>query len=192
MPARLQGSFIHKISLNDVGTLEMRVLIIEMLDSSSAKIPLMYNKEALAMALSRGETFRDIDRFLQQFWVSPEAARDHSMPMDAYRKGDSFLICVDLPGVDPDKIELTVENSVLTIKAERQAPTSAGGVERIIAERPHGRFSRQVFLGTNLDAERINAEYEAGVLSVIIPIAEHAKPRRIDVTSRRDQQVISA
>ena len=144
------------------------------------------------MALTRNDSFRDIDRFLQQFWVSPEAARIHSMPMDAFRKDDSFLVCVDLPGVDPSKIELTVENSVLTITAERPAPSSAQGVERIISERPYGSFSRQLFLGTNLDSERIDAEYEAGVLTVMIPIAEHAKPRRIDVTSRKNQQTISA
>ncbi len=142
------------------------------------------------MALVRSDTFRDIDRFLQQFWASPDASRTHSMPMDAYRKGDSFLICVDLPGVDPDAIELTVENNVLTIRAERPAPHSAEGVERMMAERPYGRFTRQVFLGTSLDSERISADYQSGVLQVAIPIAEHAKARRIEVSARDDGQVL--
>ena len=144
------------------------------------------------MALVRTDPFREIDRFLQQFWASPGVSRTHAVAMDAYRKGDSFVVQVDLPGVNPDQIELTVENNVLTIAAERTAPTTQEGVERLLAERPYGRFTRQIFLGTDLDAERISADYASGVLTVAIPIAEHAKPRRIEISSRDDRSAISA
>ena len=85
-----------------------------------------------------------------------------------------------------------MEEDVLTIKAERPAPPEAEGIESVIAERPHGSFSRQVVLGSNLDTEHIHADYEAGVLTVVIPVAEKAKPRRIEVTTRSDQQQITA
>jgi HSP20 family protein len=104
------------------------------------------------------------------------------MPMDAYRKGDSFLVQFDLPGVDPSSIELTVEQNVLTVSAERRAP-AVEGVEPLIAERPQGRFTRQLFLGDTLDTDQIQADYGAGVLTLTIPVAEQAKPRRIEITS---------
>ncbi len=144
------------------------------------------------MALIRTDAFRDIDRFLEQFWASPDTTRTHAVPMDAYRKEDSYLIFVDLPGIDPKNISVTVENNVLTVHAERVFPDSAEGVERLISERPYGTFNRQVFLGTSLDSGRIQADYEAGVLTIAIPIAEHAKARRIDVASREDRNVITA
>jgi HSP20 family protein len=112
--------------------------------------------------------------------------------MDAYRKDDSFLLRLDLPGVNPESVELTVEDSVLTIRAERPAPPETEGIESVIAERPHGSFSRQVVLGSNLDTNQIRADYEAGVLTVIIPVAERAKPRRIAVTNKSDAQQINA
>ncbi|HEX3460043.1 MAG TPA: Hsp20/alpha crystallin family protein [Acidimicrobiales bacterium] len=115
-----------------------------------------------------------------------------AMPMDAYRKDDSFLIRLDLPGVTADSVDLTVEENVLTIKAERPAPPDSQGVESVIAERPHGTFTRQVFLGTNLDTEKIQADYEAGVLTLAIPVAEKAKPRRIEVSERSDHHQLSA
>jgi len=105
---------------------------------------------------------------------------------------DSFLLRLDLPGVKPESVELTVEDNVLTIKAERPAPPQAEGIESVIAERPYGSFSRQVVLGSNLDTEHIQADYEAGVLTVVIPVAEKAKPRRIEVSTRSDQQQITA
>lgn len=115
-----------------------------------------------------------------------------AMPMDAYRKDDAFLLRLDLPGVDPESVDLTVEDDMLTIKAERPSPPQGDGIEPVIAERPHGTFSRQVMLGTNLDTEHIQADYEAGVLTVVIPVAERAKPRRIQVTTHSDQQELSA
>lgn len=92
----------------------------------------------------------------------------------------------------PDSVELTVEDNVSTIRAERPAPPQSQGIESVISERPYGSFSRQVVLGTNLDTEHIKADYEAGVLTVMIPVAEKAKPRRIDVTTSSDQQEIRA
>jgi HSP20 family protein len=115
-----------------------------------------------------------------------------AMPMDAYRKDDSFLLQLDLPGVEPDSIELTVEDNVLTISAERPAPAQGEGVESVIAERLFGTFSRQVVLGKTLASDRIEANYEAGVLTVVIPVAEQAKPRRIEVSVGSDQRQLSA
>ncbi len=136
------------------------------------------------MALVRSDPFRDVDRWFQQLWTAQQnGARSMAMPMDAFRKEDSFLLQLDLPGVAPDSVELTVEDDVLTIRAERPAPPKSDAIESVIAERPHGSFSRQVVLGTNLDSEHIKADYEAGVLTVVIPVAEKAKPRRIEVTT---------
>jgi len=146
------------------------------------------------MALVRSDSFRDVDRLFQQLWGGQNGSggRPLAMPMDAYRKESSFLIRLDLPGVSADDVELTVEENVLTIKAERPAPPASEIVEPVIAERPFGTFTRQVFLGTNLDTEHIQAEYESGVLTLVIPVAEHAKPRRIEVTERSDHQRLSA
>lgn len=149
------------------------------------------------MALVRSDPFRDVDRLMQQLWGggTPRGTvgRPLAMPMDAYRKGDSFLIQLDLPGVKADSIDLTVEENVLTIKAERAAPPTAENVEAVVTERPYGSFTRQVFLGENLDTEHVLAEYEAGVLTLSIPVAERAKPRRIEVTERSSEpQQLSA
>ena len=105
------------------------------------------------------------------------------MPLDAYRSGDEYVIAFDLPGVSPDAIELDVERNVLTVKAERRSPEVSEDVEMQVAERPLGAFSRQLFLGETLDADRIEANYDSGVLTLRIPIAEQAKPRRIAVTA---------
>lgn len=149
------------------------------------------------MALVRSDPFRDVDRLFQQLVGGQSAGRTMAlpmaMPMDAYRKDDSFLIRLDLPGVNSESIDLTMEDNVLTVKAERPAPPATEGIEPVISERPYGTFTRQVFLGTNLDTDRIQAEYEAGVLTLVIPVAEHAKPRRIAVTRREDgHQQLSA
>jgi HSP20 family protein len=148
------------------------------------------------MALVRSDPFRDVDRLFQQLWGNPNGntngGRMMAMPMDAYRKDDSFLIRLDLPGVHADSIDLTVEEHVLTIKAERPVPPRSDGIESVIAERPYGTFTRQVFLGTNLDTENIRADYEAGVLTLAIPVAEQAKPRRIEVSTESDREELSA
>jgi HSP20 family protein len=105
------------------------------------------------------------------------------MPMDAYRQGDTFVVVFDLPGVSSEAIELDVERNVLTVRAERRPPAHGEGVEVQVSERPLGVFSRQLFLGDTLDTEHIDAHYDAGVLTLRIPIAAAAKPRRIEVSA---------
>ena len=145
------------------------------------------------MALVRSDPFREVDRWLQQVWTTQQGGqRPMAMPMDAYRNGDSFLLSLDLPGVNPDSVEITVEDNVLTVSAERPAPAASEGVESVIAERPYGTFSRQVVLGKTLDTEHIRATYEDGVLSVVIPVAEKAKPRRIEVSTGAGRKQITA
>ena len=112
--------------------------------------------------------------------------------MDAYRSGEAFLVLFDLPGVAADSIELTVEQNVLTVHATRARP-SADKVEMPAAERPHGTFSRQLFLGETLDTEHIDADYSDGVLTLKIPVTKRAKPRKVAVSSEnRDPVSINA
>lgn len=144
------------------------------------------------MALVRSDPFRDVDRLFQQLAGGPQQGRQMQMPLDAFRKGDTFLITLDLPGVSAESVDLTVEDNVLTIKAERPAPPKSEEVEVLIAERAYGTYVRQVFLGTNLDTEHVEAQYQAGVLTLSIPIAPHAKPRRIQVRSQAEGELISA
>src|ERR1700750_985238 len=139
--------------------------------------------------LMRTDPFRELDRLTQQMLGT--AARPAAMPMDAYRHGDSFYICLDLPGIDPGSIDLTVEQNVLTVRAER-GPVQADGAQMIFSERPYGTFTRQVFLGETLDAENITADYATGVLTLTIPVREAAKPRSIQVTSSDTKQAVTA
>jgi HSP20 family protein len=111
------------------------------------------------------------------------------MAMDAYRVGDQFVVAFDLPGVDPGAIELDVERNVLTVKAERRPVAVGDHVEMQVAERPLGVFSRQLFLGDTLDTEHIDAGYDAGVLTLRIPIAEKAKPRKISIANTDSGQM---
>jgi HSP20 family protein len=132
--------------------------------------------------LMRTDPFRELDRLTQQVFgnVPGTWSRPTAMPMDAFRDGDEFVVCFDLPGVSADAIELDVERNVLTVKAERR-PFTGEHVEMQVAERPLGVFSRQLFLGDTLDTDHIDASYETGVLTLRIPIAERAKPRRISI-----------
>jgi HSP20 family protein len=143
--------------------------------------------------LMRTDPFRELDRLSQQvFGTQGTLARPAVMPMDAWREGDTFIVELDLPGVNPDSIDLDVERNVLTVKAER--PGRDGDTELIAAERPRGVFSRQLILGDTLDTERVAASYDAGVLSLRIPVAEQAKPRKIAISSNghsQDRQAIS-
>ncbi|GAA2255529.1 hypothetical protein GCM10010145_24630 [Streptomyces ruber] len=129
------------------------------------------------MMLMRTDPFREFDRFAQQVFGS---ARPAAMHMDAYRSGDDFIVHFDLPGIDPESIDLDVERNVLNVRAERRNPAPEGA-ELIVSERPSGSFSRQLFLGDTLDTERIEASYDAGVLTLRIPVTEKAKPRRIQI-----------
>lgn len=132
--------------------------------------------------LMRTDPFRELDRFAQQLWGTP--ARPAVMPIDAYRSGDHFIAEFDLPGVQEDSIDVTVEKNILTVHAERQRIDSdAESTEVLVAERPYGTFSRQLFLGETLDSDRIEAEYVNGVLTVRIPIAEAAKARKVQINS---------
>src|SRR5579859_3603977 len=131
--------------------------------------------------LMRTDPFRDLDRLLSQ-QVFGTVNRPAAMPMDAYRKGHEFYVHLDLPGINPDSIDLTVEQNVLTVKAERTGSVS-DEVEMIVSERPTGTFSRQLFLGETLDADRVAADYSAGVLTPTIPVRESAKPRKLSVTT---------
>ncbi len=139
--------------------------------------------------LMRTDPFRELDRLTQQFFGA--AARSSTMPMDVFRKGDQLFVHFDLPGVDPDSIDLTVEKNVLTVKAERRA-AGQDGVETLVAERPSGTFTRQLFLGDTLDADRVEARYSAGVLALTIPVHETAKPRKVEVTSGDRQKELAA
>ena len=134
--------------------------------------------------LMRTDPFRELDRLAQQVFTGPGTwSRPTAMPMDAYRAGDEFVVAFDLPGVSADAIELDVERNVLTVKAERRPTITGDNVEMQVAERPLGVFSRQLFLGDTLDTERIQAAYDAGVLTLRIPVLEKAKPRRIAITN---------
>ena len=138
--------------------------------------------------LMRTDPFRDLDRLTQQ--VFGTAARPALMAMDAWREGDTFTVEFDLPGIDVSSISLDVERNVLTVRADR--PAKEGLSELVAAERPRGVDSRQLVLGDNLDTEHIAASYAAGVLRLEIPVAERAKPRKIEVRAAEDQKVIHA
>jgi HSP20 family protein len=136
-------------------------------------------KEETTMLLRTADPFRDFDRLTGQLLGTTN--RPAVMPMDAWREGDSFEIEFDLPGVSRESIDLDVERNVLTVRAERVGRN--GDWEMLASERPRGMFSRQLVLGDNLDLDRIEAQYEGGVLHLSIPVAERAKPRKIEVTA---------
>lgn len=137
--------------------------------------------------LIRTDPFRELDRLSQQLMGSlGTTARPSAMAMDAWRAGDEFVVEFDLPGVDPGSVALDVERNVLTARAERQ-PLN-GEYELLAAERPRGVFSRQLILGDNLDTERVRANYAGGVLTLRIPVAEKAKPRKIEISQASDER----
>jgi HSP20 family protein len=131
--------------------------------------------------LMRTDPFRELDRLTQQ--VFGTVTRPAAMPMDAYRRGDEFVVAFDLPGVSVDTIDLDVDRNVLTVKAERRPAVTGDDVETQVSERPLGVFSRQLFLGDSLDTDHIKADYDAGVLTLRIPVREEAKPRKIEISA---------
>lgn len=144
--------------------------------------------------LMRTEPFRDLDRLTQQLLGVPGThARPSVMAMDAWRDGDQFYAEFDLPGIDPDAVDLEVERNVLTVKVERPS-LEEGDRELLAAERPRGVFTRQLILGDNLDTEQIQAQYDAGVLRLRIPVAEQAKSRKVMVSrgDTNERQAINA
>jgi len=137
----------------------------------------------------RFDPFRDFDRLTEQLFGGKTT---RSMPMEAYRRGDRFFVHLDVPGVVPDDVELTVERNVVAVKAERRSPRQEGD-DVLIDERPHGTFTRQLFLGDNLDAGGLEASYDNGVLTLRIPVAEQAKPRRVEISaSSTEPQPVAA
>ncbi len=142
--------------------------------------------------LMRTDPFREMDRIVQQLsgtsgtWSKPSV-----MPMDAYREGDEYVIAFDLPGVGTEAIDIDVERNMLTVKAERRPVAKADAVKMELSERPLGVFSRQIMLADTLDTERIQADYDAGVLTLRIPIAERAKPRKVSIGAGSGRKQIS-
>ncbi len=133
--------------------------------------------------LLRFEPFRDIERVSQRITARPEV-----MPMDAYREGDHYVVHFDLPGVDPSSIDLTVEKNVVMVRAERNWQP-AENQEVLVGERPQGTFSRQLFLGDSLDVNQIQATYEQGVLTLVIPVAEQSKPHKVAISVNGNERV---
>jgi HSP20 family protein len=138
--------------------------------------------------LMRTDPFREFDRLAQQVLGAGTTSRPAVMPMDAWREGDSFVIELDLPGVQPETLDIDVERNVLTVRAER--PARNGDWEMLASERPTGLFSRQLVLGDNLDLDKVSADYVDGVLRLTVPVAEKAKPRKVEVGrgSRSEEQ----
>ncbi|RGD56855.1 Hsp20/alpha crystallin family protein [Kitasatospora xanthocidica] len=143
--------------------------------------------------LLRTDPFRELDRLTQQFLNTTGTwSRPTPMPLDAYRAGDEYVICFDLPGVDPEAIDIDVERNMVTVKAERRPRQDGEGIKWELSERPLGVFSRQVMLSDTLDPAGITADYDAGVLTLKIPVAEKAKPRKIEISHSGSRKQIQA
>lgn len=139
--------------------------------------------------LMRYDPFREFDRLAQEAFGT--RVRPAVMPMDAYREDDHFVVHLDLPGVDASAIDVTVEKNVLTVSAQRSWQPSENQ-DVVVSERPQGTFSRQLFLGEGLDTDHVEASYDAGVLTLRIPVAEQAKPRKIAIGTSGRAQAIEA
>jgi HSP20 family protein len=129
------------------------------------------------------DPFREVDRFFNEGFGTTGPA---PMPMDLYRSGETFVARIDLPGVDPSTIDIDVEDRTLTVRAERPRE-DLGEVRWLSRERPTGTFARQLALGRGLALDKIEADYVGGVLTLTIPVAEEAKPRKIAVTTGGDK-----
>ena len=136
------------------------------------------------MALMRFDPFRDLDRWADQALAGARSLRP--MPMEALRRGDQFIVAIDVAGVSPDDVNITVERNVVDITARRR-PLRQEGDEVIVDERPYGEFRRQLFLGENLDTDNLKAQYDRGVLSLTIPVSETAKPRKVEIGTPTEQ-----
>jgi HSP20 family protein len=143
--------------------------------------------------LLRFDPFREFDRLAEE--LDRSVTRSATMPMDAYRRGNHVIAQLDVPGVRPEDVDVTVERNVLTVRATRRADVAEDD-ERIVAERRHGELVRQLMLGDMLDAHRVEADVTDGVLTLRIPVAETATPRKVDVGTggghRADQPALSA
>jgi HSP20 family protein len=132
--------------------------------------------------LMRFDPFAELDRLTQQVWDRGRAMSSSFMPMDAYRSGDRYVVHFDLPGVEPESVEVTVENNVLTISAQRNWQPDEGA-QVLFSERPQGSFTRRLQLGGGLDADHIEAVFDKGVLTVRLPVADTAKPGKVEITA---------
>lgn len=124
------------------------------------------------------DPFRGLDRLVGQVLT---AERSASMPMDVYRSGDHYVLSADLPGADPGSIEVDVEDRTLTVRAKRSTPEH-GDVQWLAKERPGGTYARQLTVGRGIALDQLTATYNDGVLTLTVPVAAEAKPRRIEVT----------
>ena len=138
--------------------------------------------------LMRFDPFREVDRLMGQVTAATRAM-PLSFPMDAVRRGDEVVVQMDLPGIDPSAIDITADRGTLTVSAERRGKPAEGD-QVLVGERPQGRFTRQVMLADTLDTEHLTADYDAGVLTITIPVAERAKPKRFEVRSAGTQTAI--
>jgi len=142
------------------------------------------------MALMRFDPIRELDRFAEQALAGARTAR--TLPMEALRRGDQFIVALDVPGMTAGDIDVTVERNVLEINARRR-PVRQEGDELIVDERPQGEFRRQLFLGDNLDPNKLSAVCDRGVLTLTIPVSEASKPRKVEIdTANEGQQAIRA
>lgn len=130
------------------------------------------------MTLMRFDPFRELDRLADQALAGARTAR--TLPMEALRRGDQFVVSIDVPGTDPNDIDVTVERNVVEITAHRQ-PIRQEGDQVIVDERPQGEFRRQLFLGENLDSDNLSAACDRGVLTLVIPVSEASKPRKVQI-----------
>lgn len=135
------------------------------------------------------DPFREVDRWFSDVARTPATA---AMPMDLYRAGEEFVARIDLPGVDPGSIDIDIEDRTLTIRADRRADAASGDQQWLVRERPTGTFARQLTLGHGVALDRIQADYSDGVLSLTIPVAEEARPRKISVNHAGQRTAISA
>ena len=135
--------------------------------------------------LLRFDPFQFIDRFSREA-LSQSMGISGWMPMDAVRRGDTIEVAFDLPGIDPASVDLTVESNVLTVKAERRYEPAEGD-QVLVRERPHGTFVRQLALSHAVDLDKVEARYDNGVLLVTVPVAESAKPQRIQIQAGHKQ-----
>lgn len=135
--------------------------------------------------LMRFDPFNDFERVWEQMAGGRAGRQPRSFPMDAYRRGDECVVHFDLPGVDADSIDVSVDRNILTVQADRRFEQRQGD-EILVSERPQGTFTRQLMLGDQLDGDRVSAGYDRGVLTLTIPVAERAKPRKVEITTESD------
>ena len=137
------------------------------------------------MVLMRFDPFRELDRLADQAISGARTAR--TLPMEAVRRGDQLIVAIDVPGIDPSDIDVTLERNVVELTARRR-PLRQEGDELIIDERPTGEFRRQLFLGDSLDPSKLTASCERGVLTMTIPVSEESKPRKVEISSANEGQ----